>query len=98
MLDTARLWRKFLSSSWLQAAAMGLMATVLAFGQSAVASPTFTALDWALYDFWMSDRASITVSPSLVVVARDAASEQEFGAEPWDRAIFARLLISAHES
>ncbi len=77
---------------------MGLMATILAFGLSAVASPTFTALDWALYDFWLRDRAAITVSPSLVVVARDATSEQEFGAGPWDRAIFARLLTSAHES
>ncbi|MEP6959202.1 MAG: sigma 54-interacting transcriptional regulator [Nitrospirota bacterium] len=98
MLDPSRLWRQFLSSSWLQAGAMGLIAAVLAFGLSAAASPTFTALDWALYDFWVTHRAPIPVSPSLLVVTRDPASEKEFGTGPWDRAIFARLLTSAHES
>ena len=98
MLDTSRLWRQFLSSSWLQAGAMGLIATLLAFGLWAAASTTFTALDWAAYDFWLTDRASISVSPSLLIVTRDPASEEEFGSGPWDRAIFARLLTSAHES
>jgi transcriptional regulator with PAS, ATPase and Fis domain/CHASE2 domain-containing sensor protein len=98
MLDASRLWRQFLSSSWLQAGAMGLIATGLAFGLSAAASPIFTALDWALYDFWVADRAPIPVSPSLLVVTRDPASEKEFGTGPWDRAVLARLLTSAHES
>ncbi|HKQ34799.1 MAG TPA: CHASE2 domain-containing protein, partial [Nitrospiraceae bacterium] len=100
MLDASRsrLWRKFLSSSWLQAGAMGLLATVLAFGLWTAASTTFTALDWAAYDFWLSDRAPIPVSPSLLIVTRDPASEEEFGGGPWDRAILARLLTSAHES
>jgi CHASE2 domain-containing sensor protein len=98
MLDTSCLWRQFLSSSWLQAVAMGFIAMVLAFGLSAPATSTLTALDWALYDFWMADRAAIPVSPSLLIVTRDPASEKEFGIGPWDRAIFARLLVSAHES
>jgi len=98
MLDASRLWRQFLSSSWLQAGAMGLLATVQAFGLWAAASTTFTALDWAAYDFWLTDRASIPVSPSLLIVTRDPASEEEFGSGPWDRAILARLLTSAHES
>ena len=98
MLDASRLWRKFLSSSWLQAGAMGLLATVMAFGLWTAASTTFTALDWAAYDFWLSDRAPIPVSPSLLIVTRDPASEEEFGAGPWDRAVLARLLTSAHES
>ena len=100
MLDAShsRLWRKFLSSSWLQAGAMGLLATVLALGLWTAASTTFTALDWAAYDFWLSDRAPIPVSPSLLIVTRDPASEEEFGGGPWDRAILARLLTSAHES
>ena len=98
MLDASRLWRQFLNSSWLQAGVMGLLATVLAFGLSAVASPTFTALDWTLYDFWLTDRAPIPISPSLLIVTRDPASEKEFGPGPWDRAIFARLLTSAYES
>ncbi len=98
MLDASRLWRQFLSSSWLQAGAMGLLATVLAFALWAAASTTFTALDWTAYDFWLSDRAPIPVSTSLLIVTRDPASEEEFGTGPWDRAIFARLLTSAHES
>ena len=46
----------------------------------------------------MTDRTSIPVSPSLLIVVRDPASEEEFGSGPWDRAIFARLLTAAHES
>lgn len=46
----------------------------------------------------MTDRAPIPVSPSLLIVTRDQASEEEFGTGPWDRAIFAHLLISTHES
>jgi transcriptional regulator with PAS, ATPase and Fis domain/CHASE2 domain-containing sensor protein len=98
MLDASRLWRQFLSSSWLQAGAMGLLATALGFGLSAAASTTFTALDWTAYDFWLTGRAPIPVSQSLLIVTRDPASEEEFGTGPWDRAIFARLLTSAHES
>jgi len=98
MLDASHFWRQFLSSSWLQAAAMGLLATVLAFGLWTTAPGTFTALDWAAYDFWLTDRAPIPVSQSLRIVTRDQASEEEFGAGPWDRAILARLLTSAHES
>ena len=98
MFYTSRLWRQFLSSSWLQACAIGLLATLLAFGLRATAATTFTALDWAAYDFWLTDRAPISVSPSLLIVTRDQASEEEFGAGPWDRAILARLLTSAHES
>src|SRR5205814_8623437 len=98
MLDTSRQWRLFLSSSWLQAGAMGLLATALAFGLWPLASTTFTALDWTAYDFWLTDRAPIPVSPSLLIITRDPASEGEFGTGPWDRAIFARLLTSAHES
>jgi transcriptional regulator with PAS, ATPase and Fis domain len=77
---------------------MGLLVTVLAFGLWAAAATTFTSLDWTAYDFWLTDRAPIPVSPSLLIVTRDTASEEEFGSGPWDRAIFARLLTSAHES
>src|SRR6266850_1831983 len=98
MFDASRLWRQFLSSSWLQAGAMGLLATILAFGLWAAASTTFTALDWTAYEFWLTDRAPIPVSPSLLIVTRDPVSEEEFGTGPWDRAILARVLTSAHES
>ena len=98
MLDDSRLWRQFLGSPWLQAAAIGLLATLLAFGLWTAAPATFTALDWSAYDVWISRRAPIPVSPSLVIVTRDPASEAEFGTGPWDRAILARLLTSAHEA
>lgn len=98
MLDASRLWRQFLSSSWLQAGAIGLLATLLAFSLWAASSTTFTALDWTVYDFWLTDRAPIPVSQSLLIITRDPASEEEFGTGPWDRAILARLLTSAHES
>ncbi len=98
MLDASRLWRQFLSSSWLQAGAIGLLATLLAFSLWAASSTTFTALDWTVYDFWLTDRAPIPVSQSLLIITRDPTSEEEFGTGPWDRAILARLLTSAHES
>jgi CHASE2 domain-containing sensor protein len=98
MLDASRLWRQFLSSSWLQACAMGLLATIMALGLWTAAATTFTALDWAAYDFWLTDRAPIPVSSSLLIVTRDLASEEALGAGPLDRAILAHLLTSAHES
>ncbi len=97
-ITTPRLWRQFLSSSWLQASTLGLLATILAIGLWTAAPTTFTALDWALYDFWLAHRASIPVSPLLFIVERDAAGEEEFGTGPWDRAILARLLTGAHET
>jgi transcriptional regulator with PAS, ATPase and Fis domain/CHASE2 domain-containing sensor protein len=98
MFDVSRLWRQFLGSTWLQACAMGLFATALAFSLWAAAPTTFTALDWAAYDLWLTNRTAIPISPSLLIVTRDPASEKEFGAGPWDRAVLARLLTSAHES
>ena len=77
---------------------MGLLATIMAFGLWTAAVTTFTALDWAAYDFWLTDRAPIPVSSSLLIVTRDLASEEALGAGPLDRAILARLLTSAHES
>ena len=98
MLDTPRLWRQFLASLWLQAGAMGLLATILALALWAPAPATYTALDWTAYDFWVSRRAPIPVNSSLVIVTRDPASEEAFGTGPWDRAVLARLITAAHES
>ncbi len=98
MLDASRLWRKFLSSPWLQAGAMGLLATILALALWAPAPATYIALDWTAYDLWLSRRAPIPVSSSLVIVMRDPASEEALGTGPWDRAIPARLITAAHEA
>jgi transcriptional regulator with PAS, ATPase and Fis domain/CHASE2 domain-containing sensor protein len=97
MLDTTRTWRVFLQSHWLQACAIGLVATLLAFVLMALAPTTFTALDWTAYDSWLRHRAPIEVSPSLLVVTRDHASESKFGTGQWDRAILARVISEAHE-
>jgi transcriptional regulator with PAS, ATPase and Fis domain len=98
MLDLSRFWRRFLGSPWLQAGAMGSVASILGLALWAGAPATYTALDWSVYDFWMSRRAPIPVSASLVVVTRDPASDEAFGTGPWDRAILARIIAAAHEA
>ena len=98
MLDTSRLWRQFLTSPWLQAGAMGLLGTILATALWALAPATYTALDWTLYDVWLSHRSPIPVSPALAIVTRDPGSEEEFGSGPWDRAVLAQFITAAHEA
>ena len=77
---------------------MGLGATVLSFSLGALAPATFTALDWTAYDTWLRHRAPIPVSPSLLLITRDQASETTFGTGPWDRAVLARFITAAHNS
>lgn len=98
MLDVAKIWRVFLHSYLLQACAIGLMATLLASALVSLVPTTFTALDWAAYDAWLRHRAPIEVSPSLLLVIRDQASETKFGTGQWDRAILARVIAEARES
>lgn len=98
MLDFTRTWRVFLQAIWLQAGAIGLGATLLSLSLWALAPATFTALDWTAYDTWLRQRAPIPVSASLLLITRDQASETKFGAGPWDRAILARFITTAHHS
>lgn len=98
MLDVARAWRVFLQSHWLQACAIGLVATLLALTLTALAPTTLTVLDWSVYDTWLRHRGPIPVSPSLLLVTRDQASETKFGTGQWDRAILARVIIEAREA
>ena len=98
MVDFSRTWRVFLQSHWLQASTIGLVATLLALALTTVAPVTFTALDWTIYDTWLRHRASIEVSPSLLLVTRDRASESKFGSGQWDRAILARVINEVHEA
>jgi transcriptional regulator with PAS, ATPase and Fis domain/CHASE2 domain-containing sensor protein len=98
MLDVARIWRVFLQSHWLQACAIGLVATLLAFVLTALAPTTFTALEWTAYDVWLRHRGPVPVSPSLLLVTRDQASETKFGTGQWDRAILARVITEVHEA
>jgi transcriptional regulator with PAS, ATPase and Fis domain len=98
MLNTSHLWRQFLSHPWLQSLAMGLLSITLALALWAPAPATYAALDWTVYDWWMSHRGPIPVSPSLVIIRRDPASEAIFGPGAWDRALLARVITAVHEA
>ncbi|OLC16951.1 MAG: hypothetical protein AUH29_03705 [Candidatus Rokubacteria bacterium 13_1_40CM_69_27] len=53
-----------------------------------------TALEWSVYDRWVRAREPAPVSPALLVVTRDPASEARFGTGAWDRAVLARVITS----
>jgi len=76
----------------LPAAVIGLAASLAATAVAVFAGAGLTALEWSVYDHRMRAREPASVSPALVVVARDPASEARFGAGPWDRALLARLI------
>jgi DNA-binding NtrC family response regulator/CHASE2 domain-containing sensor protein len=76
----------------LPAAVIGLLASLAATAVVAFAGAGLTALEWSAYDRGIRARERAPVSPALVVVARDAASEARFGTGPWDRALLARLI------
>ena len=97
MLDLPTIWRQLLSQPWLQAGVLSVLATILALALWTIAPTVFTSLNWALYDAWMRHRISIPVSPTLTIVTRDRASEEELGNGPWDRAVIARAITAAHE-
>ena len=59
-----------------------------------LAGGSVTALEWSAYDRWLRARAPAPVSPALLVVARDPASEARFGAGAWDRSVLARVITS----
>lgn len=86
-----------MTSEPLQALTIGLLAALLATVVWAVAPATFTALDWTIYDTWLRHRAPVSVSPSLTIVTRDPASEEQFGTV-LDRSILAQLITTAHEA
>jgi len=98
MHDWSTTWRWFLQSPWLQAAAMGLGATLLSLNLWAIAPATFTALDWTAYDTWLRHRAPVPASSSLILIMRDQASEAKLGTGQWDRALLARFVTAAHEN
>jgi DNA-binding NtrC family response regulator/CHASE2 domain-containing sensor protein len=73
---------------------IGLAATLLVLGGVALGDRGVTALEWSVYDRWVRTRASAPVSPALLIVARDPASEARFGVGAWDRAVLARVITS----
>ena len=98
MLDRHTLWRHFITSLPLQALAIGVLATLLARLLWLTAPATVTALDWTVYDTWLRHRAPIAVSSALTIILRDPVSEAQFGTGPWDRAVLAQLITTAHET
>jgi DNA-binding NtrC family response regulator/CHASE2 domain-containing sensor protein len=69
-------------------------ATAAAVGIWTVGGPRLTALEWWLYDASLRGRLPTESRSTLVIVARDTASEARFGAGQWDRAVLARLIGS----
>ena len=69
------------------AVVIGIVATVAAVGVLFLARPAVTALEWSV-----RPQEWAPISPSLVIVTRDAASESRFGAETWDRTVLARVV------
>lgn len=98
MIDLAKTWRVFLQSTWLQAGAIGLVATLLSLGLWAFTPSMFVTLDWLAYDAWLRHRTPIPVNPSLILITRDQASEVLFGPGVWDRAVLARAITAAHDA
>ncbi|MEK6632088.1 MAG: CHASE2 domain-containing protein, partial [Nitrospirota bacterium] len=98
MFDRHTLWRHFITSLPLQALTIGVLATLLARMLWLTAPATVTALDWTVYDTWLRHRALVAISPTLTIVARDPVSEAQFGTGPWDRAVLAQLITTAHET
>ncbi|MEQ1848319.1 MAG: CHASE2 domain-containing protein, partial [Nitrospira sp.] len=98
MLDRQKFWRLFIASLPLQALGIGVLTTLLSAMLWSAAPATLTALDYIVYDTWLRHRTTAQVSPSLTIVARDAASEERLGRGPWDRGILAQLIVTIHEA
>ncbi|MFO0706291.1 MAG: sigma 54-interacting transcriptional regulator [Nitrospira sp.] len=98
MADWNRVWRYFIASLPLQALTIGFAATVFAAGLWLAAPATYSALDWTVYDSWLSRRAPIPVSDRLVLIVNDPASEAHGGTGTPDRAMLAQLISAAHDA
>ncbi|HWV46101.1 MAG TPA: CHASE2 domain-containing protein, partial [Nitrospira sp.] len=98
MPDWQKSWRLFIASLPLQALGIGMLSTLLSATLWSAAPATLTALEYTVYDTWSRHRAAARLSPSLTIVARDAASEKRFGKGPWDRSILAQLIVTIHEA
>ena len=91
LLDAA-IFKKLAQSRAGQASLIGLLATLLAWGCWFLGGTSLTALEWSPYDTWLRFRQPVPVSPLMVVITRDQASEARFGTGTWDHALFARAM------
>jgi len=97
-MDGIKLWRLFITSLPLQVPAIGLLATLCALLPQILMPATFTALEWAPYDAWLRHRTSVQASPYLIILLRDPAFDDRFGAGPLDRRLLATLIAVAHDA
>jgi DNA-binding NtrC family response regulator/CHASE2 domain-containing sensor protein len=74
----------------LLAGSLGLAATLLAHALLALGGQVIATLEWTAREAVAPSLAP--VSPGLVLVARDSASEARFGGGVWDRALLARTV------
>jgi DNA-binding NtrC family response regulator/CHASE2 domain-containing sensor protein len=74
----------------LTAALLAAAATLGAWALGSAGGPVLAALELRAQDALAPGLAP--VSPSVVIVARDAASESRLGTGPWDRAVLARAV------
>ena len=86
--------RLFVRNVWLQAVVMALASVALTEILWAPAPVTYHALEWAPYDTWMRLRSQPAPDSHLLLVIRDQASEQQFGAGMWDRRLCCPALTS----
>src|SRR5262252_6554902 len=78
------------------AVTIGAIATLVVVIGGSMSHRSGTAIDATTRDAWVP--ALAPVSPAVVVIARDAASETRFGAGTWDRAIVARLVAAVAQA
>jgi CHASE2 domain-containing sensor protein len=71
------------------AGVIGLIAAVAAVGALAAARSPVTAFEWSV-----RPREVARVSPALVLITRDGASDARFSADTWDRAVLARVVTA----
>ena len=90
--------RLFFTYRWVQAAVMSLAAVSIAWSLWSLAPSVFTTLERGWYDTWLRDRRPPDASARLIVVVRDAESEQLFGNGLWDRALIARSVSALQEA
>ncbi|MGH7206222.1 MAG: sigma 54-interacting transcriptional regulator [Nitrospiraceae bacterium] len=77
-----------------QASLIGIFAALTAWGCWLLGGTFLTALEWSPYDTWLRLRQPIPVSPLVVMITRDQASEARFGNGTWDHALFARAMTA----
>src|SRR5438309_572378 len=81
--------RRIVIARFVAAGVIGLIAAVAAVGALVAARSPVTAFEWSV-----RPREVARVSPALVLITRDGASDARFSADTWDRAVLARVVTA----